>query len=442
MNLKRFLIPVFLFVILTCIALVFLRTLGPKYEKNSGKTVFIRKNENSYQLIRNGSPFTIRGAAGNSNFELLASINGNTIRLYDTINLAEKLNEAQKFNLAVIVDIPIPAFSDKYSVYDDPIFVADLKKKVLVLVNKTKQHPALLFWNLGNELKYPLVFKKNNFINTFNELIQIIHEADVNHPIATTISGTDYKQVSSLYLHSPELDFISYNIFAHLKKVKKYLTAIEVVFGERPYYISEWGPNGHWEGAITPWGAPYENSTTTNIKEVKERYQIIKNNYNKGCLGSLYFYWGSKQEVTHTWFSLFNSQNKSEIIKVLASLWRKSTFEPKTTVIESILLNDDTKNEKNIVLPEHLQTAELLMKNYISDNQEISWEIYPEDWHYPANNKNYAFTKINATIVPISSSKIQFISPKDEGAYRLFVYVVDKEGYYATANAPFYVLKK
>lgn len=439
MILKRFLFLTFLFVILLSVTLLFLRSRGPNYGKTSSKTVYITENENNYTLIRNGSPFTIRGAAGNSNFELLSSINGNTIRLYDTINLAKNLNEAQKYNLAVIVDIPIPAFSEKFSVYDDPLYVINLKKKVEILVNKTKNHPALLFWNLGNELKYPLVFKKNNFINTFNELIQIIHETDINHPIATTISGTDYKQVSSIYIHSPELDFVSYNIFAHLKKVKKYLTAIEIVFGQRPYYISEWGPNGHWEGLLTPWGVPYENSTTTNIKEVKERYNIIKNNYKNGCLGSLYFYWGSKQEVTHTWFSLFNNHNKSEIVKVLASLWKKSSFEPNITVIESILLNDDYKNEKNIVLPENLQTAELLIKNYNFENQKIIWEIYPEDWHFLVNKKNQ---KVDIRIDTISNSKIKFMSPKVEGAYRLFVYVIDKDGYFSTMNAPFYVIDK
>jgi len=52
------------------------------------RTVYIKKTEKGFQLIRNGKPFYIRGAAGNSHFNELSRIGGNTIRIYDTLDLS------------------------------------------------------------------------------------------------------------------------------------------------------------------------------------------------------------------------------------------------------------------------------------------------------------------------------------------------------------------
>ncbi|HUH45681.1 MAG TPA: hypothetical protein VLZ54_00905, partial [Arenibacter sp.] len=147
------------------------------------KTVYVSKDENGYTLYRNGTPFRIQGASGNNYLNTLADIGANTIRIYDSISEA-LLDRAHQNNLAVIIDIPLPKYTRDYNYYENGKNTLQLKDSIKTLVNKYKDHPALLFWNLGNELDYPLVLRKNSFINTFNELIDMIHVEDPDHPVA------------------------------------------------------------------------------------------------------------------------------------------------------------------------------------------------------------------------------------------------------------------
>ncbi len=157
---------------------------------NEAGSVHIKNEGGSFQLYRNGQPFYIKGAAGISHFEELANTGGNTIRVYDTLDLAEVLDEADKNGLAVIVDIPLPQYNEQFPAYNDKKKNDERKAKVKKLVQRFRDHPALLIWNLGNELHYPLRLVPNNFIDTFNALIEIIHTEDPNHLVSTTVCGS------------------------------------------------------------------------------------------------------------------------------------------------------------------------------------------------------------------------------------------------------------
>jgi beta-galactosidase/beta-glucuronidase len=77
--------------------------------------------------------------------------------------LKDKLDEAHRYDLAVIVDIYIPTYSTSHNLYEDEDDNMLLKQKVRDLVYQHKDHPALLIWNLGNEVNYPLVFRQERF---------------------------------------------------------------------------------------------------------------------------------------------------------------------------------------------------------------------------------------------------------------------------------------
>ncbi|WP_372948106.1 hypothetical protein, partial [Mariniphaga sp.] len=95
----------------------FLRNVHGRKMNNESGTVYIKETLNGYEIIRNGKPFYINGAAGFSHFKELAETGGNTIRVYDTTNIAHILDVAYANNLAVIVDIPIPPYNKKYNLY-------------------------------------------------------------------------------------------------------------------------------------------------------------------------------------------------------------------------------------------------------------------------------------------------------------------------------------
>ena len=169
---KRILyIFIFITVVVICFGSYVIWRVFREKTVDENVTVFTKRTENGYQLIRNGSPFYINGASGDSRFKELSDFGGNTIQLYDTVNLQSNLDEALKNDLAVVVNIPIPKYSYEYPMTKEERI--NLKRKVKLLVEKHKNHEALLIWNLGNEI-YPHVLKGRDFLS-FN-FLKVIRE--------------------------------------------------------------------------------------------------------------------------------------------------------------------------------------------------------------------------------------------------------------------------
>lgn len=407
---------------------------------DENRTVYLDKTEEGYQLIRNGEPFFIQGAGGESNFRELAEIGGNTIRFFNTTNLKNKLDEAHEYNLAVIVEIYLPAYNKSYYSYDDEDENLMLIQKVRDLVYEHKDHPALLIWNLGNEINYPVVIRKNNFIKTFNELVSLIQDVDPNHPVSTSIIGVGRKTISSIYIHSPEIDLISFNTFGNTRFIKSHLAQTSFLFGSRPYFFSEYGPNGPWESSTTSWGAPIEETSTVKSERIRTRFETINGIDDGAGVGSLMFYWGNKLERTHTWFSLFKDGYKSESIIVIESMWNKSDNTWDEGRIDYMLVNDKRAHENVIFAPGELSHAEIFFHNNYNDSVRIEWEIYPEAWYSDTNEVVLNNYEPIDSFINFENSKTTFHAPIKEGPYRIFAYIYNKDGFFATTNTPFYVL--
>lgn len=406
------------------------------------KTVYIKKDQNGFKLYRNGNPFRIRGAAGDGNYlRSLADIGANTVRIYDSISEAI-LDRAYQNNLAVIIDIPIPKYTKEYNFYEDEKNNVELKDSIKILVNKYKNHPALLFWNLGNELDYPLVVKKNSFINTFNELIDIIHAEDPDHPVGTSLIPSR-TQTLSLHLHSPQLDLIGFNAFGNLKMVKPLMKKIALATNVLPYYISEYGNNGPWEETVTPWRVPIEQTSTKKA----EQYIGLYNLYiraDKESLGDLAFFWGQKQEHTHTWFSIFDEEGrKSQVFYSLKSLWGSPINEnDKPPQIKYMLIDNQGANDSLVYNANEIKTARIIMESKLDTTYQYKWEVFNEGWNYKQTEKEDRPRKLPINIIDKKDRSLTFNVPDKEGPYRIFVYVYDQKGNFATTNIPFYVLKK
>ncbi len=427
------------------------------------QSVFIKKTETGYQLYRNGKPFYIQGAGGDSQFKELAEIGGNTIRLYDTINLSEVLNEAQKYNLAVIVDIPLPRFNTQYNPYlkkEDNII---LKENIKIFIRKYKNHPAVLIWNLGNELQYPVVFQKNriiqnfddlveiikvifqgrSFINTFNDLIDIVHNEDPNHPVSTSVATNRFwKRLLNIHLYSPDIDLIGYNIFAPPKRFISQLHKLSHLIKQKPFYISEWGMEGPWAQEKTTWGAPIETTSTNKQKQYRDNHLIFSNYYSES-LGSVVFYWGQKQERTHTWFNIFDKEGrKSQVFYELQNLWKNNmdttVFPPQ---IKYMILANKGAMDNLVFKPNELTVAQLLFENTVDSTLKYKWEIYEEEWNYGGEGAAHKLpNEILGCFEKIEDSIATIRMPSVEGPYRIFVNVYDEQGNFATTNTPFYVL--
>ncbi|WP_282054665.1 glycoside hydrolase family 2 TIM barrel-domain containing protein [Maribacter luteus] len=416
--------------------------LGFSKNYNHAGSVHINNEGGVFQLYRNGQPFYIKGAAGISHFNDLGTIGGNTIRVYDTLNLLAVLNEAEKNNLAVIVDIPLPNYNEKYSYYKDQEMNNVRKAKVRHLVRRFRNHPALLFWNLGNELYYPIKLFPNDFIKAFNELIDIIHTEDPDHLVGTAVLGRGRISKLSMMLHSPKLDLVGYNIFGKIKDIRSSVFFNSVMSGSFPYYISEWGIDGNWETPTTKWGASIEPTSTKKNEQLRDRYVNHVINVGDNCLGNLVFYWGQKHECTYTWFNMYAEEGKkTEMVATMNDLWKGRNEKQPDIGLEYMLVDGLGAPSSILLSPGTLTKAELKLNKNHKEGLVVRWELYPDHCNLKGiRNEIKEPKRISKAIVSNKGLTALFETPKAEGPYRLYAYLEDQDGYVASCNTPFYVL--
>lgn len=411
----------------------------PDDSNNQSPTVYAEQTETGYRLIRNGEAFYIKGGAASSEYlKELKEAGANTARIYDTINLNETLDRAEDLGLAVVVDIPMPKFVNDPEFYENQELFELMKDRVERVVQKHKDHPALLYWNLGNELYYPYFYKITDFYSNFNILIDLIHDIDPNHPISTTTIGANKLRVLSIHRKSPKLDFISFNSFGTLSRFSEKLRPIAAIWSG-PHVITEWGVNGPWEAQLTEWDAKIEETSTKKAEQIKQRYHdYIKPLRSNNSFGSFVFYWGQKNEVTPTWYSLFGDNGeKTQAVFELTKIWSNNKLTYEGPELDYILLNDQGALESIILSPQTEVKAEVIIPESKIQNLVYHWEIRHESWyemHESILAEDVHFQK--------KGHKVIFTSPKNEGPYRLFLYLTNESDYFATANIPFYVLKQ
>lgn len=413
--------------------------LGEKQPNRSAK-VYIEHKDGRYTLVRNGKPFSIRGAGGESHFRELHEAGGNTLRTWDTTHLAQILDSAQTQGLAVIVGLPLPNSGD-ISFYNNPEITKTRFRALQSLIKRFRNHPAVLMWCLGNELDFPYKWTYGSFYDSFNELTDMIHREDPDHPVTTTILNFNPKYIFNIGLRC-NIDVISFNIFSNLSLLRRDLDDL-AWFWKGPYMLLEWGINGPWEGTEqTAWGAYIEDTSKKKADIYQQRYRQFMPLQDPRFLGACVFFWGHKQETTHTWFSIFDENgHPSEAVGAMRSIWTGQSSPTTYPDIKYMLLNSQGARDNILLNPSAPASAEVLLFQGHNRIRSIRWQIFREDW--------YRENRANSTrkLVPLATNensgqnlRLSFSAPKEEGPYRLFATIYDHAGNFASCNTPFYVV--
>ena len=189
----------------TCLVAATLSTVG--FSKPC--KVEIVKNQQEFQLLKDGKLYYIKGAGAKSHFELLANSGANSIRVCSTNN-ESYMDSAQKHNLTVSLGLYVRPersgmdYNDKYAVKGQ---IEQLKKEIL----KFKDHPALLIWGIGNEVD--LRYSNFKVWETIEELAKFIKKVDPNHPTMTVIAGLDPSKVFMIKKYCPSVDILGLNVY-------------------------------------------------------------------------------------------------------------------------------------------------------------------------------------------------------------------------------------
>ena len=402
--------------------------------------VTIDKTNGQYVLSVNDQPFYINGAGLEfGNISALAKHKGNSFRTWRTDNgqntALEILDEAHKHGLMVTMGIEVARERHGFD-YNDQKAVTSQLERIRKEVIALKDHPALLIWAIGNELN--LRYTNPKVWDAVNDISQMIHQVDPNHPTTTTLAGISRREVQEIKERAPDLDILSFQVYGKLEQLPK---QVRDYGWDGPYMVTEWGATGHWEVPRTSWGVPIEENSSVKAKNYLKRYQNSIQKDTAQCIGSYVFLWGQKQERTPTWYGIFTEDGSAtESVDVMEYLWTGNWPQNRSPIIESFQLNNKDAYSNIKLAANQSYQAEVKSSDPDGDKLAYSFEIIHEstDLKDGGDLENRPET-VHWNRKKLKEGMIEFSVPDVKGAYRIFVYVHDGNEHVATANIPFFV---
>jgi hypothetical protein len=404
-----------------------------KYERK-GRKVEIVLEEGGYQLLRNGEPYFIKGAAGYDYYDRLKSYGGNSVRVWHTDNAQQVLDSAQKHGLTVTLGLWLAREREGFNYYDKELVQQQLQELKQVVL-QYKDHPALLMWGIGNELYAEGANVK--VWNAVNEIAEMIHKVDPDHPTTTTVMNVPHKVVNLIVKRCPALDVLSINSFGAMNNL---VQELEQTDWKGPYIISEFGGRGYWESYFTWWMAPIEQTSSEKAEFARQRYLNTVASDTGRCLGSYVFMWGNKQETTHTWFSLMSEKGEETgLVHEMRQLWGDTASLNQAPYIAYVTLDDRFAYDHIYLKPGQTYKSTAYAFDPEDDSLRMQWEVLPEAEMRDGGDKQQKPAPLKGLLSQQNGNQVTLRTPKKEGAYRLFVYIYDGQNNLATANIPFFV---
>ena len=393
------------------------------------------KTDMGYQLLRNGKPYYVKGLGGEVHFDKMVEVGANSLRTWGIDDAQRVLDEAQKRGLTVMLGMWLQHERHGFD-YDNEDKVRAQLNHFKSVVDKFKNHPALLMWGIGNELD--LNYTNPNCWNAVQDIAKYIHQVDPNHPTSTVTAGLDSLEVDHIKKRCPDIDIYCVNTYGDIANVPANIAR----YGwTGPYMITEWGPNGYWESPKTSWNVSIEQSSTEKRNIYVERYKKYIEPNSNHCLGSYVFLWGAKQEYTETWFGLFSKDNKwTEPIDAIQEVFTGKSVAKPSPAITSYSLNNKVATDNVTIVAETKNEASLKINIPGSNgNAKYKWRVIQESTDKKSGgDKEDEATEVAGLIRNGNGNTITFLAPKTPGQYRLFVSVTynDKVAY---SNIPFLV---
>lgn len=402
----------------------------PTAPNPGGSVVAIHETDGVYTLTRNGAPYFVRGAGGETNLGVLAAAGGNSIRTWGADEAGELLDRAHALGLTVTLGIWVQHPRHGFD-YTDRAAVARQRETVRRVVREHKDHPALLMWGVGNEVEIAsdpdLVFPE------INELAKIIERNDPNHPTMAVIATAAGHKIERFAELCPDVDVLGVNTYADIVIVPESMREHGY---DGPYLVTEFGARGHWQVETSAWGAPIEPTSTEKAETYRDGYEVAIASQPDRCLGSYVFFWGNKQETTGTWYGMFlPSGETTGTLDTMHRLWTGSEPQSRAPIVGSI----ESPVGLELVDPDTEFWAEIEASDPDGDPLTFEWVVMAESTDRRMGGDPEAAPPAFPDLTIANGPRARFTTPTERGPYRLFVTVTDGTGRAATANVPFLV---
>jgi exo-beta-1,3-glucanase (GH17 family) len=426
---------------LATLSLFLLITACSPEQENIGSPVKteIAETRDGYVLLRGGEPYVVRGAGmGRDDIERLAAHGGNSIRTWSTRNdyqdTRELLDKAHAHGVTVALGLSMAAERHGFD-YDDPDAVAAQLAEIHEEVVKYKDHPALLFWLVGNELNHS--YSNPAVWDAVNDVAEMIRELDPNHPVTTPISGFKPDVIAEIQARAPALDFISFQMYGSLFGLPEKIA--ESGFDD-PFMMTEWGTIGYWEMEKTAWGTPAEMTSSEKAGVFQRAYNDVLAGFDGQLIGSYAFFWGQKQERTPTWFGLLTERGeKTEAVDVMSHAWTGAWPENRAPRVNAIRLDGKGYKDSVVLGAGKPYSASFDVVDPDGDPLTYRWEVKPEsESQESGGDREERLPNLDGLLSATDTPETTVTVPSP-GRYRLFAYAYDGHDHAAHANIPFLV---
>ncbi len=393
------------------------------------------QEDGKWTILRGGEPYFVRGVGGHDYLDQAAAYGANSLRTWSPDNAQHILDEAHKRGMTVLMGLWVGQERQGFD-YDDPKAVKAQLEGFRAAVRELKDHPALLMWGVGNECD--LFYDNFKVWNAIEDIAAMIHEEDPNHPTMTVTAGLDVAEVQLVKERAPSIDVYGINTYAGLLGVGKELKQ----YGwDGPYMITEWGPNGHWEVPKTSWNVPLEQTSSEKAVSYQERYEKGIANDPDYCVGSYVFLWGHKQETTGTWYGVFlENGEETEVMDVLEYVWTGDWPKNRAPHISDYRLNGKMPAESVVTKSGSICTLNIDAYDPDNDALEYKFELLPESTDIRSGGDAESKPEpVSFKTIKAEGGDLEFRAPTKNGAYRMFITIMDGNNNAATANFPFFV---
>ncbi len=405
--------------------------------------VEIRREGDAFRLFRNGEPYLVKGAVywsdprGRFPLKDVAARGGNSVRCGGR-NVPKIMDEAARLGMTATIGLAMKMEAVHKFDYDDAEAVRQQFERMKAMVLDLKDHPALLFWAIGNELS--VRYTNHKVWDAVNDVSKMIHEVDGRHPTLTVIGDGSIRRgdIRIIRDRCPDLDLLGINFYKGVEAVPR---LVRENGWDRPYLITEWGPSGDWQVPKTAWKASIEETSTAKAQRYLERYQKTVLADTERCLGSYVFIWSSRRERTHTWYGMFlNSGERTDAVNVMQYVWSGQWPGNRAPRVEPLRIDGNGAADNVALEPGSVHKVVVSVEEPDGDPLTFRWEVRHEVPRAGYAGMGERHRKpITGFIREDHGAEIAFAAPEKEGAYRLFVFVTDGQGNAATANIPFHV---
>ena len=389
--------------------------------------VRVEKTDGGWRLLRGGRPYFVKGVGGQTNLALLKSCGGNSVRTWGAEGLGDVLDEAHRHGLTVLAGIWLGHERHGFN-YNDADQVARQLDDARAVIEKYRNHPALLAWGLGNEMEGYEKGDNAAVWSAVNSLAALAHRLDPNHPTMTVLAEIGGDRVKNVHRLCPEIDVVGINSYAGAATLPaRYAKA----GGTKPYVLTEFGPAGSWEAKKNRFGAVPEPTSTQKALAYRSAYEKGVLAAKGRCLGSYAFLWGQKQEATATWFGMLLPGGKRlAAADVMQQLWTGEAPKDRCPELRSLSLVGEDE-----VDPGATVRAKAEVVDPEGDRLTARWVLQAEAEAFGQGGDAEAVPPtFPDALVKGDASGATVKVPKGGGVYRLFLYVEDGHGGAAVGN--------